>query len=93
MTMSAPCSTGRTRYGVARVLSTIRGTPARCAVSATPVMSRTSFFGFGIVSAKNAFVFGRTSRAHSSRSRWSATKSTSMPRRPRFCTSSPLVPS
>ncbi len=27
-TMSAPCSNGRMRYGVAMVLSTTRGTPA-----------------------------------------------------------------
>ena len=34
-TMSAPCSIGRSRYGVGTVLSTISGTPASCATSAT----------------------------------------------------------
>ena len=33
-TISAPCSIGRTRIGVATVLSTIRGTPWECARSA-----------------------------------------------------------
>ena len=35
MTMSAPCSMGRIRYGVANVESTARGRPAPCATSAT----------------------------------------------------------
>jgi hypothetical protein len=47
-TMSAPCSSGRIRYGVATVLSTMSGTPLRCATSATPAMSRMSTFGLPI---------------------------------------------
>ena len=31
-TMSAPCSIGRQRYGEAKVLSIISGTPASCAI-------------------------------------------------------------
>jgi hypothetical protein len=50
-TMSAPCSIGRIRNGVAIVLSTISGTPLRCATSDTAEMSRTSPFGLPMVSA------------------------------------------
>ena len=45
---------------MAIVLSTISGTPASWATSATPSMSRTSIFGLEIVSAKNSLVLGRT---------------------------------
>ena len=58
--MSAPHSIGRHRYGVANVLSTISGTPCSCATAATASMSSTLPPGLPIVSAKNAFVFGRT---------------------------------
>ena len=78
-TMSAPCSNGRIRYGVAIVLSTISGTPCSCATSATARMSRMLIFGLPMVSAKNSFVFGRTARRHSSGSSWSSTKVVSMP--------------
>ena len=44
-TMSAPHSSGRIRYGVGTVLSTISGMPCSWATPATPSMSRTSFFG------------------------------------------------
>ena len=79
-TMSAPCSIGRTRYGVAMVLSTMSGTPASCATPATPAKSRTSPRGFGIDSPKNARVSGRTAAAHSARSVGSCTNVTAMPR-------------
>ena len=41
-TMSAPCSMGRHRYGVANVLSITRGMPWEWATSANPSMSSTS---------------------------------------------------
>ncbi len=72
-TMSAPCSNGRMRYGVAMVLSTISGTPASCATSATARMSRMLMRGVPLVSAKRSLVFGRTARAHASGSSWSST--------------------
>ena len=78
-TMSAPCSNGRIRYGVAIVLSTMSGTPASCATSATSAMSRMLIFGLPMVSAKNSFVFGRTARRHSSASSWFSTNVVSMP--------------
>ena len=78
-TMSAPCSIGRMRYGVAIVLSTTNGTPASWARSATAAMSSTSINGLLIVSAKKALVFGRTAARQASRSSGSSTKSTSMP--------------
>jgi hypothetical protein len=78
-TTSAPCSKGRMRYGVAIVLSTMSGTPARCASSATARMSRMLMRGLPIVSAKNSLVFGRTARAHAAGSSWSSTKVVSMP--------------
>ena len=64
-TMSAPCSNGRIRYGVAIVLSTMSGTPLSCAMSATRAMSSTLMRGLPMVSAKNSLVFGRTAAAHS----------------------------
>ena len=78
-TTSAPHSSGRIRYGVATVLSTISGTPTSCARFATFSMSRMSCFGLEIVSAKNALVFGRTADRHDSRSSGSSTKETWMP--------------
>ena len=60
ITMSAPHSIGRHRYGVANVLSTISGSSCACAMAATVSMSSTFPAGLPIVSAKNAFVFGRT---------------------------------
>jgi hypothetical protein len=77
--MSAPCSIGRSRYGVGTVLSTISGTPASCAASATERMSSTLPRGLPSVSAKNAFVFGRTAERHSSTSSGFSMNETSMP--------------
>ena len=56
MTMSAPCSIGRHRYGVANVASTISGTPAACATSASAAMSAISPDGLAIASANTTFV-------------------------------------
>ena len=66
ITMSAPHSIGRHRYGVANVLSTISGSSCSCAIAATASMSSTLPAGLPIVSPKNAFVFGRTARRHAS---------------------------
>ena len=49
-TMSAPCSIGRHRYGVAIVLSTTRGRSAACATSASPARSAIEPDGFPITS-------------------------------------------
>jgi len=46
----APCSIGRQRYGVAKVLSISSGTPASPATPATAAMSRTSSRGLPMVS-------------------------------------------
>ena len=52
MTMSAPCSNGRQRYGEASVLSMTSGTPAPCAiVGDAPRVSQTLSCGLPIVSA------------------------------------------
>ena len=56
MTMSAPHSIGRFRYGVATVESMISGIPAAWATSARPSRSAISPEGFAIVSAKISFV-------------------------------------
>ena len=58
ITMSAPHSIGRHRYGVANVLSTISGSSCSCAIAATVSMSSTFPAGLPIVSPKNALVFG-----------------------------------
>ena len=77
--MSAPHSSGRIRYGVATVLSTMSGTPASCATAATPSMSRTSCLGLEMVSAKKSLVLGRTAARQDSRSSGSSTNVVSMP--------------
>ena len=51
ITMCAPCSNGRHRYGVANVLSITSGTPASSAMAAQAAISSTSMRGFPIVSA------------------------------------------
>ncbi len=66
ITMSAPHSIGRHRYGVANVLSTTSGSSRECAMAATVSMSSTFPPGLPIVSAKNAFVFVRTACRHAS---------------------------
>lgn len=48
-TISAPCSIGRTRYGVANVLSTISGIPCLCAIPAIDL--------FGFSNEKDFFQF------------------------------------
>ena len=49
-TMSAPYSIGRSRIGVATVLSTTSGTPCRCATRASASMSQTLPAGFPTLS-------------------------------------------
>ena len=79
MTTSAPNSIGLIKYGVATVLSTIKGTPTSWAISATVLISKISFFGFAIVSPKKAFVFGLTASRQDCGSAGSLTKVTSIP--------------
>ena len=55
--MSAPYSIGRTRYGVANVLSTTSGILCLCAIFATASISMMFEFGLPKVSIKIAFVF------------------------------------
>src|SRR5450631_76189 len=62
MTMSAPCSIGRQRYGDASVLSMTSGTPASCAIAATAAMSSTLSCGLPSVSAYSALVLGLIAR-------------------------------
>ena len=78
-TTSAPCSIGRIKKGVATVLSTMSGRPFSWAIFATVSISNTSFFGFEIVSPKNALVLGRIALRHDSGSSGLSTKVTSMP--------------
>ena len=69
ITMSAPHSIGRHRYGVANVLSTISGSSCSWAIPATVSMSSTLPAGLPIVSAKNALVFARTAPGATRRDR------------------------
>lgn len=64
--MSAPCSIGRQRIGVGKVLSTMSGTPKSWAALANLAMSRTTPLGLATVSPKTHFVFGRNALAISS---------------------------
>ena len=68
ITMSAPHSIGRHRYGVANVLSTISGNSWAWATVASASMSRTLLAGLPIVSPKNALVFGWIASLHAARS-------------------------
>ncbi len=56
-TISAPCSRGLMRYGVANVLSTIRGIPCLWAISESFSKSDTLELGFPSVSVNSALVF------------------------------------
>ena len=79
--MSAPHSNGRQLMGVANVLSTISGTPCRCAAAANFSMSSTVSAGFAIVSPKTSFVFGRKAASSSSGVLSGSTNVTSTPMR------------
>ena len=65
-TMSAPYSIGRSRIGVATVLSTISGTPCRCATSANASMSQMFPAGLPMLSQNTARVFSSISRSMAS---------------------------
>ncbi|MNZ30858.1 hypothetical protein D3C78_481440 [compost metagenome] len=81
-TMSAPCSNGRQRIGVATVLSTISGTPWRCAASASACRSTMLPAGLPIDSQNTALVLASISASSAATSSWAA-KRTSMPWRGR----------
>src|SRR5262249_46828352 len=71
-TMSAPQSIGLQRYGVAKVLSTISGTPALLAILAIASISVMTPPGLAIDSMKIALVFGLTARSNVAMSSGSA---------------------
>ena len=54
--MSAPHLIGLQKYGLGRVLSTISGMPAACAISAIASMSETMPSGFDTLSTNSALV-------------------------------------
>ena len=64
--MSAPCSIGRSSTGVATVLSTISGTPCRCATVASASMSQTLPAGLPTLSQNTALVFPSINRSTAS---------------------------
>ena len=59
ITISAPNSIGRWRYGLAKVLSTARRTPCFFAIAAAPARSVIFMLGFMGVSTKIILVAGR----------------------------------
>ena len=65
--------------GVAKVLSTIKGTPCLCAMRANFSMSSTSMLGLEMVSPNNALVFGRKAWSISSSDALASMKVHSMP--------------
>src|SRR5581483_229536 len=67
VTMSAPHSIGRQRYGVAKVESITSGAPCSCAIFATASMSSTLPPGLPIVSPYRTFVFGRSEHREEAR--------------------------
>ena len=66
VTMSHPHSKGLQLMGVAKVLSTIKGTPLRWAMRANFSISSTAQLGFDIVSPKSSLVLGRKAACISS---------------------------
>ena len=66
VTMSAPHSKGRQLMGVAKVLSTISGTPWAWAALAKRSMSNTVSAGLAMVSPNTALVLGRKAASSSS---------------------------
>ena len=80
-TMSAPCSKGRQRAGVGKVLSMTSGTPWAWATVESLAKSATSRDGFVTDSAKRARVLGRKAAAISSAEAEGGTKVVSMPMR------------
>ena len=89
--MSAPCSMGRHRYGVARVASTISGSPAAWATSARPAMSATALEGLEITSANTSLVAGVMAAAKAAGSR-PGTNVVSTPNRRSVTSSWVIVP-
>ena len=77
--MSAPQSKGRQFTGVAKVLSTIRGTPWLWAAAANFSMSSTVRAGLAMVSPKTALVLGRKAAFSSSAVQSGETKVASTP--------------
>ena len=77
-TMSAPYSIGRSRIGVATVLSTISGTPCRCAAAAIASMSQMLPAGLPTLSQNTARVSPSISRSMSAAASLAA-KRASMP--------------
>ncbi|MNP54208.1 hypothetical protein D3C76_1487450 [compost metagenome] len=85
-TMSAPCSNGRHSTGVATVLSTISGTPWRCAASARACRSTMLPAGLPMDSQNTALVRSSISASSAGMSSWAA-KRVWMPKRGRVCAS------
>ena len=79
VTMSAPHSNGLQPMGVAKVLSTMRGTPWLWAALANFSRSRTIRAGLAMVSPKTALVLGRKAAFSSSSEQLGSTKVNSMP--------------
>ena len=79
VTMSAPHSKGRQLMGVAKVLSTMSGTPLRWAILANLSMSSTAQPGLEMVSPKSTFVLGLNAFSISSSSASGDTKVQSIP--------------
>ena len=77
--MSQPHSKGRQFTGVAKVLSTIRGTPWAWAALANFSMSSTVRAGLAMVSPKTALVLGLKAAFSSSSEQSGETKVKSMP--------------
>ena len=81
VTMSAPHSKGRQFTGVAKVLSTMRGTPWAWATLANFSKSSTVRAGLAMVSPKTALVSGRKAASSSASVQSGSTKVKLMPMR------------
>ena len=90
-TMSAPCSNGRQRYGVAKVESTTNGRSWAWATSASAARSATAPDGFPMTSVYRNRVSSSIEAAKASGASPS-TKRASMPRRPSVVSNMVWVP-
>ena len=81
-TMSAPSSTGRTRYGEANVLSTTTAAPAACPAAMSAGRSATTIVGLEIDSRYSTRV-GCASAAATAAGSVGSTKTVSTPNRPK----------
>jgi hypothetical protein len=90
--MSAPCSSGRQRYGVASVASIASGTPAAWAIAPSDAMSAIVPAGLAMISVYSSFVRPGYTAASNAAGSSGGTNVVSIPSRRSVTSSSVYVP-